>query len=302
MQEIEKQLSGVFAPITTPFKDDKVDESSLIDNIERLNATGLRGYFVLGTNGEYRSLSIEERWNVLRIVVRYRCRDKVIMAGCGAESTHETIDLVLKAVALGADMISLLMPSFFAKRMSTDVMERYAREVADISPAPILLYNNPSVAAGVTIRSDLLRRLADHDYIVGIKDSSKETWKENLTIASPRFFVLAGSAGYFLELLRVGGIGGVLSLANVFPEECVRLYCAHMEGNSEEANNLNAKLVELNSRVSGSFGVAGVKAAMDLVGYKGGLPRRPHFGLTIEEIEQLRDALYASGFLREPIT
>ncbi|MBE3064484.1 MAG: dihydrodipicolinate synthase family protein, partial [Spirochaetes bacterium] len=238
------------------------------------------------------------RWAVLRTVVRRRGRDKVVMAGCGAESTHETLELVRKAVDLGAEMVSLLMPSFFAKKMTVDVMERYVREVADASPAPVLLYNNPSVAAGVTIKSDLLRRLADHDRIVGIKDSSKETWKENLAAASPRFFVLAGSAGYFLDLLRGGGTGGVLSLANVFPEECARLYRAQVEGKAEEAERLNGTLVELNTRVSGSFGVAGVKAAMDLAGYAGGEPRRPHIGLKPEEVQQLRSALQTSGFLR----
>ena len=298
MQEIRERLAGVFAPMTTPFRDDRVDEKGLIHNVEKMNATGLRGYFVLGTNGEYKALSVDERWAVLKTVVRRRAKDKVVMAGCGAESTHETLELVRRAVDLGAEMVSLLMPSFFAKKMTVDVMERYVREVADASPAPVLLYNNPSVAAGVTIKIDLLRRLADHDRIVGIKDSSKETWKENLTAASPRFFVLAGSAGYFLDLLRGGGTGGVLSLANVFPEECARLYRTCVEGNSEEATRLNTTLVELNTRVSGSFGVAGVKAAMGLAGFVGGDPRRPHSGLRPDEVEQLRNALLASGFLR----
>jgi 4-hydroxy-2-oxoglutarate aldolase len=298
VQGVREQLAGVFAPMITPFRDDKVDEKGLIHNVEKMNATGLRGYFVLGTNGEYKALSVEERWAVLRTVVRRRGKDKVVMAGCGAESTHETLELVKKAVDLGADMVSLLMPSFFPKRMTADVMERYVREVADASPAPVLLYNNPSVAAGVTMKIDFLRRLTDHDRIVGIKDSSKETWKENLSAASPRFFVLAGSAGYFLDLMKGGGTGGVLSLANVFPEECAQLYRAHVEGKAEEAGRLNSTLVDLNTRVSGVFGVAGVKAAMGLAGYAGGDPRRPHVGLSPEDVGQLRGALQASGFLR----
>jgi 4-hydroxy-2-oxoglutarate aldolase len=90
----------------------------------------------------------------------------------------------------------------------------------------------------------------------------------------------------------------VLSLANVFPEECARLYRAFVEGNEEESARLNATLVELNTRVSGSFGVAGVKAAMALAGFAGGEPRRPHIGLKPEEVAQLRSAMVASGFLR----
>ncbi len=296
MQGIRERLSGIFSPMTTPFRDDRIDEKGLIVNVEKMNATGLRGYFVLGTNGEYKALSIEERWQVLQTVVRRRGKDKVVMAGCGAESTHETLELVRKAAGMGAEMVSLLMPNFFPKKMTVDVMERYVREVADASPVPVLLYNNPSVAAGVTIRRDLLQRLAGHPKVVGIKDSSKETWKENLAAASDSFFVLAGSAGYYLDLMRNGGTGGVLSLANVFPEECARLHSAHAAGQTAEADGLNALLVELNSRVSGSFGVAGVKAAMDLVGFVGGLPRRPHAGLKPEDVEKLRAALRASGF------
>src|SRR3990172_10043216 len=113
MREMRERLAGVFAPITTPFRGDRVDEKGLVHNIEKMNANGLRGYFVLGTNGEYKALSVPERWDVLKTVVRRRGRDKVVMAGCGAESTHETLELVRKAVDLGADMVSLLMPSFF---------------------------------------------------------------------------------------------------------------------------------------------------------------------------------------------
>lgn len=297
MPTAREKLSGVFAPITTPFRDDRVDEEGLAYNLDKMNRTGLAGYFALGTNGEFKSLALEERWRVLELVVKARGKDKVVMAGCAAESTHESVQLVRRAAELGADMASLLMPSFFAKKMTVEVMERYVRRIADSSPLPVVLYNNPGVAAGVTIRAELLKRLADHPQVIGIKDSSKETFRENLAAAAPGFAVLAGSAGFFLELLRSGGTGGVLSLANVFPEECARLYRAHAAGQAAEADRLNAILVDLNTKVSGSFGVAGVKAAMDLAGYRGGEPRHPHLGLKPAEIEQIRTALQSSGLL-----
>jgi 4-hydroxy-2-oxoglutarate aldolase len=297
MTDTRNQLSGVFVPITTPFRDDNVDVKSLAQNVERMSSTGLRGYFVLGTNGEYKSLSTEERWEVLRTVVRYRGKDQTIMAGCGAESTHETLELVQRAVDLGTGMVSLLMPSFFAKRITEEVMEGYAREVADFSPVPVVLYNNPSVANGVIIKKSLLNKLADHDNIVGIKDSSRETWKDNLTVASDRFFVLAGSASYFYELLSMGGIGGIVSLANVIPEVCVRLYQAFIGRKKEVADELNERIVELNRQISGSFGVAGVKAAMDQTGFVGGLPRRPLIGLNSEDVGMIVSAIEDSGLL-----
>ncbi len=297
MPTLGEKLSGVFAPITTPFRDDQLDEEGLAYNLEKMNRTGLRGYFALGTNGEFKSLDLAERWRVLETVVRRRAKGKVVMAGCGAESTHESLELVRKAAGLGADFASLLMPSFFAKKMTAEVMERYVRKIADASPLPVVLYNNPGVAAGVCIRAELLRRLAGHPNVVGIKDSSKESFRENVAAASPNFAVMAGSAAFFLELLRAGGVGGVLSLANVFPEECVRLYQVHLNGQAAEADRLNSVLVELNTQVSGSFGVAGVKAAMDLAGYRGGEPRHPHLGLKPAEREQLEAALRKSGFL-----
>ena len=294
-----EKLSGVFAPMCTPFgADDAILMKGLVANVERMNGSGLRGYFVLGTNGEFKALTVDERLEVLRAVVKHRAPGKVVMAGCGAESTKETIELARRCADAGADMASLLMPSFFPKKVTVDVMERHAVAVADASPVPVILYNNPSVAAGVTLRLELLQRIAKHPNIVGMKDSSKETYRENLGAASSKFFVLAGSAGYFLDLLRNGGTGGVLSLANVFPAECVRLYDAFAEGRLADAEALSRQLVDLNQKVSGSFGVAGVKAAMSLAGFVGGVPRRPYRALGAEEISALERELKASGFLR----
>ena len=134
--------------MVTPFKNDRVMFHGLIANVEKMNETGLSGYFVLGTNGEYKSLSVDERFQVLRTVVKYRAKDKGVMAGTGFESTKETIDMVLRAADEGADMASLLMPHFFAKKMTPEVLAGYITDVADASPIPVVLYNNPSVAVG----------------------------------------------------------------------------------------------------------------------------------------------------------
>jgi 4-hydroxy-2-oxoglutarate aldolase len=284
MNDIRKKLSGVFAPIVTPFRDDRILFDGLISNVEKMNRSGLRGYFVLGTNGEYKSLATDERAEVLKAVVGHRSPDKVIMAGTGAESTKETIELSLKAAELGVDMVSLLMPHFFAKKIDDEVLAAYILEVADVSPVPVMLYNNPSVAAGVNL--------------VGIKDSSKQTFKDNLRAAGEDLCVLAGSANYFLELLQAGGSGGVLSLANAFPDSCAELYRAFVEGRMDEADELNRALVDLNAQVSGTYGVAGVKAAMDLVGFSGGDPRRPMKAMSAAQREGLAQALRERGYLK----
>lgn len=295
----KRQIAGVFTPMVTPFREDgELFLEGLAANVEKMNLSGLAGYFVLGTNGEYKALAVEERFLVLREVVKHRAKDKIVMAGMGFESTRETILMTRRAADEGADMVSLLMPHFFAKRMTPEVLAGYVLDVADASPVPVLLYNNPSVAAGVTIRSELIGRVKDHPNVIGLKDSSEETYRSNLAAAEGKLCVLAGSANYFLELLELGGTGGVLSLANVFPDACARLYGLYKEGRIEEARRLNESLVRLNKQVSGSFGVAGVKAAMDIVGLKGGFPRKPLVPLSAEERRRLEESLAASDFGR----
>lgn len=292
----KRELAGVLTPMVTPFKGDRVMFHGLIANVEKMNETALAGYFVLGTNGEYKSLSVGERIEVLRTVVKYRAKGKVVMAGTGFESTKETIDMTLRAADEGADMASLLMPHFFPKKMTPGVLAGFITEVADASPIPVLLYNNPSVASGVTIKADLIKLVKDHPNVIGMKDSSHDTYLENLEAAKGGMCVLAGSANYFLDLLRAGGTGGVLSLANVFPDACARLYTLFREGKTREAEELNGALIGLNKEVSGSFGVAGVKAAMDLAGFSGGVPRRPLLPLTGEQLETLKASLGKSRF------
>ena len=206
--------------------------------------------------------------------------------------------MTLRAADEGADMVSLLMPHFFAKKMTPDVLAGYVIAVADAFPLPVLLYNNPPVAAGVTIKADLIHLVKEHPNVVGIKDSSSETYRQNLDAAKGKISVLAGTANYFLDLLKMGGTGGVLSLANVFPEACAKLYTLFSEGKMQEAEELNTSLIELNKEVSGSFGVAGVKAAMNVCGFCGGVPRKPLLPLTGEQLDTLKRTLSKSQFAR----
>ena len=297
MADWQEKLAGVFAPLTTPFRDEGVDWKGIEKNLERLNRSGLKGYFALGTNGEFKSLTVEERFRILKTVVETSPPDKTVMAGTGAESTRETIELSERAAKTGAHFVSLLMPSFFAKRMTDEVLSAHILEVAQASPGPVLIYNNPSVAAGVNVGPEVIKRVSAHPNVAGMKDSSRGNYPQYLQAANPGFALLAGSADFFLDLLKAGGVGGVLSLANVFPDECASVYRAFRDGKTAEAENKNALLLELNKQVSGSYGVAGVKAAMDIAGLCGGDPRRPLKTLTAEQKAGLRRILVESGLV-----
>jgi 4-hydroxy-2-oxoglutarate aldolase len=295
---IKEQLLGVFTPMVTPFKNDEILYEGIAENVKKMNKTGLRGYFVLGTNGEFLSLAVEERLSVLKTVADNAAPDKIIMAGTAAESTKETIDISKEAARIGAKMVSLLMPHFFRKFLDDDALTDYITKVADACPVPVLLYNNPSVAADILISPEVVKRVAEHPNVVGMKDSSKGNFTNYFEAARGKeFYLLAGSAGFFLDVLQEGGVGGVLSLANVFPEECVKLYEAFKAGNLEDAKLLSTRIVNLNKKVSGFGGVAAVKSAMDLVGYTGGDPRHPLRPLTADKKAILADNIRELGFI-----
>ena len=263
-----------------------------------MNSTGLRGYFVCGTNGEFKSLTVDERLKVLETVVKHAAPDKVVMGGTAAESTKETIEITKNAAEIGVRLVSLLVPSFFKKIIDDNVLTEYILEVADASPIPVLIYNNPSVTGGVLVSPEVRNRVSGHPNVVGMKDSSKGNYEDYLKAAKEGFYLLAGSAGFFLDLLKAGGIGGVLSLANVFPDDCVLLYRAFIEGRIDEAEIMSKNLVDLNKKVSGRYSVAGVKAAMNITGYVGGVPRKPLHPLNEAQKDELRKTLFESGYMK----
>jgi 4-hydroxy-2-oxoglutarate aldolase len=152
----------------------------------------------------------------------------------------------------------------------------------------------------VVISTAAVAELACHPNIVGMKDTSKEdiTGYIKAAQADPNFHVLAGSITKFLYGLQNGAIGGVLSIANYFPELCGELHSLFVAGKMAEAEELNRKLLALNDNTAAKSGVAGVKAAMNLLGYKGGEPRVPLLPLTDAELDALRKVLVAEGFIK----
>jgi 4-hydroxy-2-oxoglutarate aldolase len=294
-----ERLSGVFAPLATPFDGQgNLLLEKLASNVEKLNKTRLRGYLALGTNGEFRGLSAPEQMKVLKTIVSAASPEKVIMAGTGAETAPVSIELCQQAAEIGAHYGSLITPFFFAKKMSDRALIDYFTQVAERSPIPVLLYNNPGVT-NITMSTTVIKELSSHPKILGMKDSSAGNLSAYLVSAQPGFYVLAGSANFFFTGLIMGAVGGVLSLADVFPEPCCDLYELGVAGKLKEGRDLQLQILKLNQMVSGKFGVAGVKAAMDLVGFYGGPPRAPLLPLTTEEKKKLREDLVASGFMKQ---
>ena len=290
---MNEKLCGVFSPLNTIFDDDEsLNVKKLSFNIKRYAASGIRGYLVLGSNGENKSLSEKEKEAVLDTVLYSKGAEQVVMVGSIYESTAMTISFARRAANMGADFITLLPPCYFKKMMTEETLLRYFQDVASAVDAPCLLYNAPQYAGGVVLSPALIRACAEHPNIVGVKDSSTALplYAEELS-SIPDFSLLSGSAGTFIKALDAGAIGGVISLANSMPKLVQSLYDCYREGKRSEAAALNEKIIQANRVISGRYGVAGVKEAMRLNGFYGGIPRRPLLPLSVEEKEDVARAV-----------
>ena len=293
-----EKLCGVFVPAITPFANDEIQYDKLEENIKKLNQSSIRGYLALGSNGENKSLTHDEKLKVLEVFIKNK-GSKVIMAGTNCESTRETVSFSKEAIKLGADFVSVLTPSYFAKQIKDEILIDYYTEIAESINIPLLIYNAPGFAGGVKISPKAVKKLAVHPNIVGMKDSSADGIMGFLAATEDidDFHIIAGSANFFLTGLMCGATGGILSLANAFPDMCCELYEHFIKGQMEEAVKLHFKVFNLNLRVSGSGGVSAVKAGATLAGYFGGEPRRPLKPLTDVQIEEMSKYLKEEGLI-----
>ena len=298
MSDNKKKLLGVFAPVVTPFSSDELALDDLRSNLRKLNETELTGYLALGSNGEFRSLNDKEQIQVLEVFAEEK-RDKVVMVGTGCESTKQTIEKSKLVCEMGFDYVSVLTPCYFAKQIDGAVLKSHYDRIADSIDVPVLLYNAPGFTGGMRIPAKTVVELSRHPNIAGMKDSSPEGPAKLLARLNPDedFHVLSGSANFFYPCLHLEIPGGVVSLANALPDPCCDLYKLFKQGKYDEARMLHFKLSRLNQAVSGKWGVAGVKAAMDIMGFKGGSPRHPLRAVTKEAAEEIKRQIVSEGFI-----
>jgi 4-hydroxy-2-oxoglutarate aldolase len=286
-------LTGVFAPIPTPFdRDHRIDTARLRAALARWVSTSLTGFVLLGSNGEAVLLDEDESDMVIAAARESVPRGRPLIAGAGRESTRAAIGAAKRAADLGADAVLVRTPGFFKPQMTSDAFVRHYTAVADASPVPVLLYNFTALT-GVNLLPAAVSRLAVHPNIAGMKESGGDVAQiADLVSDTPdEFSVLAGSASTFYAALCVGAAGGILALACVLPEACARLYQLTKEGRHDQARALQQQVVPLAKLLGSAYGVPGLKAALNLVGCDVGLPRPPLAPVPDAARVALREAL-----------
>jgi 4-hydroxy-2-oxoglutarate aldolase len=285
-------FEGIIAPITTPFSDDgEVSIDGLHKNLDRYRSTPLSGVLVTGTTGEGAHLSVEERVAVLKEASDVWPEDKRLLVGVSFAALRQSLRFVETIARYRSDALLVSVPSYYKSRMNDRALADYFIALADRAHSPLLLYNIPRFS-GIELSLPLVTVLAQHENIAGIKESSGNlVYLQKILAATAKydFEVISGSAETFGPALALGIRGGILAVSCAVPEVVMNVMKGFESG--AEFVERHSRLFEISSTVVGKLSVPGVKYAMDLKGYCGGICRPPLLPLTVEEKSEVEAVL-----------
>ena len=289
-------LDGVLGPVVTPFdRAGEVDGDAFVANLAAHLAAGLHGVVITGSTGEAALLDEDERARLVELARRAVPGDRPLLVGTGAESTRAVIARSRAAAERGADGVLVVAPHYYGDAMTADALREHYVRIADASPVPVLLYTIPKYMH-FAIPAEVVAMLARHENIVGMKDSSGDAalLRGYLASQGASFKVLTGSGSLLREALQLGAHGAILAVALFAPALALDVVRAVRDGRPDAADVAQARLTPLAARIVGGMGVAGVKAALDQVGLRGGAPRPPLRPLPSSSLDALRELMQAA--------
>lgn len=288
-------VRGIIPPIITPMNEDEsINISELRAQVNRQIEGGIHAIFCFGTNGEGYILTGKEKQLVLETVIEETGGRVPVYAGTGCISTKETVEQCRMAQAAGADVLSIITPSFAAA--SQEELYEHYKTVAAAVDMPIVLYNIPA-RTGNALTPATIARLAQIENIVGAKDSSGNFSNILGYISAGKaksngnFSVLSGNDQLIIWNLLAGGTGGIAGCANVYPHVMASIYDLFMEGKIEEAKAANESIASFRACFKYGNPNTIVKTAVALLGYPVGKCRAPFNQVPGEGIEALKKVL-----------
>jgi len=282
----------VVAPSPTPFKsDDSVDHAAIERNVEKWLKTPLSGFVLNSENGEEQFLSETERLDIVRTVNAARNGEKFIVGGVDTSSVTESIRMAEDLVDAGAEMIRIRIP-----RLAKDVGAYFEQVVPNV-PAPVVIIHQmaPGQFAGgdapVGAAPEVIGDLIDIDNVFGYIASGNVRFEARVRtfVTTDKPFWL-GNGLLLLAMSAIGANGACLMFGNVGPTECHEIISSVMNGDLAKAQEIQARIIEADYQIL-DRGAAGIKAALDLMGYDGGAPRSPNLPVSDADREVIRAAM-----------
>ena len=296
-QQAQIIQGSIVALVTPMFEDGSVDWKGLEKLVEWHIAQGTNSIVAVGTTGEASTLSMAEHTQVIKEVIRVANKRIPIIAGTGANSTHEAIELTKEAKELGADAALLVTP-YYNKPTQEGLFQHY-KAIAEAVDLPIILYNVPG-RTGVDMLNETVIRLASVPHIVGIKDATGDVPRGQELLEGLKgtdMIVYSGDDATARELIELGAKGNISVTANIAPKIMSDLCAAALEGNHELAVQYDQQVAKLNNILFCESNPIPVKWAlheMELIGTGIRLPLTP---LAEQYRTPLREELKAAGII-----
>lgn len=293
---MKRMFQGSMVALVTPFKNGRVDESTFRELVEFHINNGTDVLVPCGTTGESPTLSHDEHRRVIELTVEAVNRRIAVVAGTGSNSTAEAIDLTRFAQQAGADGALLVLP-YYNKPTQAGLIA-HCRAVADAAELPLILYNIPG-RTGINMLPETLAALADHPYIVGMKEATGnlEQMTQDIVLCGDKLSFLSGDDTLTLPLLAVGGRGVISVVANIVPRDVADLTHAFLGGDWKRAREIHLKLFPLCQAMFCETNPIPVKTAMAILGMIGGELRLPLCPMSGPNLDRLKTAMRAYGLL-----
>lgn len=294
-------LRGTFLPLTTPFDPvtGDVDVVAFRANLRHWFQSPIKGVLVAGSTGESVFLDEGERIALLEAACDVVPPEAVVIAGSGSESTRHTIHLTRQAAEAGADAVLVSPPAYYRGAMTPAVLARHFKEVADASPVPVIIYQVPLRMSTLDLPTGLIEELSQHPNITGIKDSRGKLGLvgELVQHSADDFQVMVGSGALLYGALETGAVGGIVAVGLLAPGEAAEISSAFRAGRTADAGRIQERIASVHQLIIAGMGVPGAKAALDLLGLRGGPPRPPLAAATEVKVSEIRSVLEAAELL-----
>ena len=287
----QKRMRGMGVAIITPFtENNEVDYAALEKLVDLHLNSGTDFLCVQGTTGETPTLTIDEKRNIRKRIIKQVDGRMGIMLGCGGNNTQAVINELQNEDFTGVDGILCVVPYY--NKPSQEGMYRQFKAIADSTTMPIYLYNVPG-RTGVNMQPETTIRLAnDCKNIIGFKAASGnlDQIKRLIDNKPDTLDVLSGDDGLTYDIMKAGGVGVISVFGNVYPKQCVELVRLLEQGKYEEAAQLSEKYSEIFKLLFVDGNPAGAKAQLATMGYIKNVLRLPLIPASAEVTEALRVA------------
>ena len=289
-------FTGVITALVTPFRRGAVDEDALRSLVEDQIANGIDGLVPVGTTGESPTLSFDEHVRVIDIVVKAAARRVPIIAGTGANSTAEAIELSLAAKKVGADGMLQVTPDY--NKPTQEGLIRHFKAIIEACPLPTVLYNVPG-RTGCDLLPDTIARLAEVPEVVAVKEATGSALRAMQVISRvpSRIAVLSGDDATAFPIYALGGKGVISVVSNVAPADMAAMWDAADQGHWDRARALHYKLLPLSEGLFIESNPVPVKSALAMMGRIADELRPPLYPLEGPNREKVRGYLTKVGLL-----